>query len=269
MKNIGRKFRMTLLAVFVLPLAARAALWSFEPPHRWIDASWASAGILPPAASDPEPRIAVFAARTAGWRAIFAVHTWIVLKPAHADSYTRYEVTGFGRPLWINARPPDGFWLGARPELIADIRGELAGEAIPKIEAAVHAYPFTDYGTYRLWPGPNSNTFIATLLRAAPELAVAMPPEAIGKDYRADGSLFGLTESETGIEMSLYGLLGLKVGKVEGVELNVLSLVAGLDALHPAVKLPGFGRIGLDRISATAAVARPPCSPAGDRCPRP
>ena len=47
----------------------------------------------------------------------------------------------------------------------------------------------------------------------------------------------------------------MKVGKVEGVELNVLTLVAGLDAQHPAVKLPAFGRIGLDRLTAPSAIA--------------
>jgi len=45
------------------------------------DARWSSAGILPEAASDRAAHIVVFAARTAGWRGIFAVHTWIVMKP--------------------------------------------------------------------------------------------------------------------------------------------------------------------------------------------
>src|SRR5438445_493826 len=81
---------------------------------------------------------------------------------------------------------------------------------------------------------------------AAPELDVALPPEAIGKDFRADGTLFGLTESGTGVEASLWGLLGLKLGWVEGLEVNLLSLVAGLDIRRPAVKLPGFGRIGIE-----------------------
>ena len=184
----------------------------------------------------------VFAARTAGWRSIFAVHTWIVVKPAGAEAYTRYEVTGFGaEPIRVNRLAADAYWLGYRPEMVADIRGPLAAAAIPKIEAAIRNYPYAEYGSYRMWPGPNSNTFVATVLRAAPELAIAMPPEAIGKDFRADGSLFGLTESETGIEMSLYGLLGLKVGKVEGLELNLLTLVAGIDAINPALKLPAIG----------------------------
>jgi hypothetical protein len=260
MRSLGRSIRLTLLIVFALPVAAKALLWSIEDhPRNWWEARWSSAGILPAAASDPEPRVYVFAARTASWRSIFAVHTWIVVKPANATDYTRYEVTGFGQPLHVNGRPPDSYWIGNRPEMIAAIGGERAAAAIPKIEQAIRSYAYIADGAYRLWPGPNSNTFVATVLRAVPELEVAMPPEAIGKDFRADGSLFGLTESETGVEMSLYGLLGLKVGRVEGIELNFLSLVAGLDMRRPAVKVPAFGRIGLDLLQSPslAANARP------------
>jgi hypothetical protein len=70
--------------------------------------------------------------------------------------------------------------------------------------------------------------------------------------------VLGRTASGTGVEASLYGVLGLKVGRVEGVELNVLSLVAGVDAQRPALKIPAFGRIGLDRMTPHAdAVAGP------------
>jgi hypothetical protein len=257
MQNLGRKISLTLSIVFLAPVAVKAVLWSFEEPRHWQTARWSSAGILPDPASDRDARIVVFAARTAGWRSIFAVHTWIVVKGAGADAYTRYEVTGFGRPLRINGRPPDGYWLSERPGIVADIRGPRAAEAIPKIEAAIKAYPYTEYGDYRMWPGPNSNTFVATVLRAAPELEIALPPEAIGKDYRVDGALLGRTASGTGFEVSLYGLVGLKVGMVEGIELNVLSLVAGLDAQHPGLKIPAFGRIGLDRVALRSAAADP------------
>ena len=256
MRNLGRKIRLTLLIAFLAPVAAKAMLWTFEEPRSWRTARWSSAGILPTAASDPEARVTVFAARTGGWRSIFAVHTWIVVKPAQSDDYTRYEVTGFGQPIRINGGAPDGYWIGYRPEMVADIRGPLAAEAIPKIEAAIRDYPYAEYGSYRMWPGPNSNTFVATVLSAVPELQVALPPEAIGKDFRADGSLFGLTASGTGVELSIYGLLGIKVGRVEGVELNVLSLVAGLDTRHPALKVPAFGRIGIDRLAAPSAIAQ-------------
>jgi hypothetical protein len=261
MRSFGRAVRLTLLIVFVLPVAAKALLWSLEErPRNWWEARWTSAGILPAPADDPEPRVYVFAARTGGWRSIFAVHTWIVVKPAGAGTYTRYDVTGFGsRPIRVNGYVPDSYWIGNRPEMIAAIGGARAAAAIPKIERAVASYTFAGEGAYRMWPGPNSNTFVATMLRAVPEFEVAMPPEAIGKDFRADGALFGLTESGTGVEMNVFGLLGLKIGRIEGIEVNVLTLVAGLDARGPALKIPAFGRIGFDLLrSPSAAASTPP-----------
>ena len=66
----------------------------------------------------------------------------------------------------------------------------------------------------------------------------------------------GLTDSGTGVEASLWGMLGVKLGWVEGVEMNFLGLVAGLDLRNPGVKLPGFGRIGLPQQTAIAGPAR-------------
>jgi len=50
-------------------------------------------------------------------------------------------------------------------------------------------------------------------------------------------------------------LAGIKVGWVEGVELNVLGLVTGLDLRRPGLKLPGYGRIGIES-PVTTALAR-------------
>jgi hypothetical protein len=44
------------------------------------------------------------------------------------------------------------------------------------------------------------------------------------------------------------GLLGFSVGWVEGIEVNVLGLVTGIDIRRPALKLPGFGRIGFGTV---------------------
>ena len=46
--------------------------------------------------------------------------------------------------------------------------------------------------------------------------------------------------------MNLYGYAGFKLAWAEGIEFNLLGLVVGLDLRHPALKLPGFGRIGVD-----------------------
>jgi hypothetical protein len=248
----------TILTVFVLPIAVRAGFYmAGDGPRDWRTANYASTGLLPPAAQDREPRVLVFAARNFSWRGIFASHTWIVVKAADAATYTRYDVSGFSsNPIRVNAYPPDGLWFSAKPRVIADLRGPAAAQAIPKIQSAVADYAYAGPGSYRLWPGPNSNTFIATLLRAAPELDAAMPPEAVGRDYRVDGWLAGLTASRTGVEVSLYGALGAKLGWVEGVEVNFLGLVAGLDIRHPAVKIPGFGRIGVDPVQTATAQPR-------------
>ena len=77
-----------------------------------------------------------------------------------------------------------------------------------------------------------------------PELGVALPPNAIGRDYR-DSFYFGATDSRTGIELNFWGYGGVKIGWVEGVEINLLGLVAGVDVRNPGIKLPGYGRIGL------------------------
>ena len=89
------------------------------------------------------------------------------------------------------------------------------------------------------------------MLRAVPELDVALPPNAVGRDFR-DGFYAGRTDSGTGVELNLSGYAALKLGWIEGVELNLLGLVAGLDLRHPGLKLPGFGRIGVEAPVATA-----------------
>jgi Protein of unknown function (DUF3750) len=252
-----KTLRLTMLVVFALPIAARGGLYAVEQhPRSWREANWSSTHMLPSADTDPQARVLVFAARAGGWKSVFAVHTWVVVKPANAAAYTRYDVMGFGQPIRINMHEPDAYWYSDRPHLVADVRGERAAAAIPKIEAAVKSYPYATYGSYHVWPGPNSNTFTATLLRAAPELDIAMPSEAVGRDFRADGSFVGLTGSHTGVELSVYGLLGAKLGWVEGLEVNFMGLVAGLDIRHPALKIPCFGRLGLDEVAVETANAQ-------------
>jgi hypothetical protein len=176
---------------------------------------------------------------------VVAVHSWIVVKAKNARAWTRYDVVGWGNPVRINGWAPDGRWYGTPPTVIADVQGAEAEALLPRIDAVVRGYQYANAGDYRVWPGPNSNTFVATILRAVPELGVTMPPNAVGRDFRPR-PYAGLTDSGTGIEASLWGMLGVKLAWVEGVEVNLLGLVAGLDLRHPGVKIPGFGRLGVD-----------------------
>ena len=73
----------------------------------------------------------------------------------------------------------------------------------------------------------------------------ALPPTAIGKDYPYTGRWFGLTPSGTGLFATLAGYLGLKIGWIEGFEINFFGAVLGVDIRRPALKLPGIGRLGV------------------------
>jgi len=190
-----------------------------------------------------------------------------VLKRENAASWNRYEVLGFAsrdadgalNGRWLDNAPTlnryaaDGRWFGRSPVIIADAEGPAAAAMIPRIEAVIENYE-TMAGHYRSWPGPNSNTFVEVVLRGAPELGASLPPTAIGKDFRP-GIFLGRTDGRTGVEADLWGMLGVKIGWVEGLEINLFSLIAGLDLRQPALKLPGFGRIDLTANAVTKNAA--------------
>ncbi len=246
---------LTILAIFLFPLAVHGALYSVQNrPQSYDHADWSSTGMLPAASAEREARLLIFTGRTGRWKGIFAVHSWVVLKGENAASWSRYDVVGWGQPVRTNGWPPDGRWYGNTPRVLLDVHGAQAAALIPKVQATIADYRYSRAGDYRVWPGPNSNTFVASVLRVMPELDTTLPSDAIGKDFRPVPYI-GLTDSRTGIEASLFGIVGVKLGWVEGVEFNFLGLVAGLDLRHPAVKLPGFGRIGLDDGTAIAAPA--------------
>jgi len=244
--------RLVLCAVvFVVLLASiplmTLAFGSISTSRDWRTASHRPSGLAPDPAVERGAVVQVYSARTFGWRGAFAVHTWLAAKEPGADLYTRYEVIGWYARMGQSAvsvtktRTPDTEWFSAAPQVIRDLRGADAKAVIDKLPAAVASYPHPDL--YRAWPGPNSNTFVAHVGRAIPELRVTLPATAIGKDYLPAGTIFAHTPSGTGYQASLAGLLGVIAGGDEGFELNVLGLVAGIDFVHPALKLPGIGRI--------------------------
>jgi hypothetical protein len=240
-----RKIVIVVLALLFAPIAVSTVEYLFgDRSIGWQSADRSSAGLLPSPAQHPDALLRIYAARTVRWRGIFAVHSWIVIKEPGAPRYTRYDYTAWGEPIRINGFAPDGRWFGGAPETIAAADGEAASRMIPKIRAAVEGYQWRSTGDYRAWPGPNSNTFVAAVLAAVPELQAALPPTAIGKDFPYDGDMFALTPSATGVRISLGGYLGLTIGWVEGIEINFLGAVLGIDVRRPAVKLPALGRLG-------------------------
>ena len=241
-----RRVSLFLLIVFLVPLATHAAWqWHRGWAPSWSTADWSSTGMLPPASQKPEAMIHVYAARVGNWRGIFAHHSWIVIKEADATRYRRYDVVGWGRPVRENGWAPDGRWYSNPPALLHAVEGATAAALIARVDASIASYPFNAFGDYSAWPGPNSNTFVQHVLRGVPELGLAQPPTALGKDFRTDGSFAGIAPSGTGFQVSLRGYAGVTVAWVEGIELNLLGLVAGIDLRRPAIKLPGWGRIGV------------------------
>lgn len=232
--------------LFLAPIAVAAGIW-YASDHGvdWRAADRSSAGLLPPAEQHQAATLRIFAARTVRWRGIFATHSWIVFKPPGARSYTRYDYTAWGEPIRVNGFVADGRWFGQEPQLVYGADGAEAERIIPKVQAAIDAYGWRNYGDYRAWPGPNSNTFVAAVIEAVPEIRAALPPTSIGKDFPHDGRWFGPTPSGTGFRVRLGGYLGLTIGWVEGLELNVLGGVLGIDLRRPGIKLPALGRIGV------------------------
>jgi hypothetical protein len=236
----------------VLALAALAA--GGARAADWRNASREPVGLAPDPATTPEAVVQVYAARAWGWRGTFGVHTWIATKPAGASAFTVYEVVGW-RLRWsdsavsVSARAPDARWYGSAPELLADKRGAGVEALIDRIAAGVEAYPYAS--EYAVWPGPNSNTFTAWILRQAPELKADLPPTAIGKDYLGD-RVVATAPSGSGVQLSLAGLLGFLVSGVEGLEVNVLGLTFGINPFDFSIKLPLVGRVGPSREVAAA-----------------
>ncbi|MDX1799862.1 MAG: DUF3750 domain-containing protein [Marinobacter sp.] len=216
-----------------------AACGSVQTGQHWYEADRSSAGIAPLPDATREAVVQVYAARAFSWRGFFAVHTWIASKRTDADHYTVYDVTGWGEStVRTRADLPDRAWYGNSPRLLADIRGTKAARLIPQIQAAVRRYPYPDY--YRAWPGPNSNTFVAWVIREVPELQVALPNTAIGKDF-LPGGLVASTPSGSGYQVSLGGYAGVLASVHEGLEVNLLGLSFGLNPQALGIKLPGLG----------------------------
>ena len=156
----------------------------------------------------------------------FAVHYWLVIH--RDDCIERWEVwqlPALSQPSWghlhLNLMPHDQWLANARhwreqcwhgPE-VTDIAREVSRS--PQHYAHCHRYHY--------WPGPNSNTYIQTILdHAGVEFALA--PRGIGKDY------LGWWGHRRSGRQQLFStpLIGVRLGWPEHVELHLLSLCFGM-----------------------------------------
>lgn len=152
----------------------------------WRSASREPAGIAPDPATTRDAVIQVYAAPAWGWRGWFGVHTWIAAKRSGQPYYTVYEVIGWRQRhgvtvVRIERDAPDRYWFGERPRVLADRRGAGVDELIEQVDQAARRYPWPD--SYRVFPGPNSNTFTAWIAKSVPGLGLELPMSAIGSGY--------------------------------------------------------------------------------------
>lgn len=241
----------------VLLVLVGAGGYSASVGSDWRTASREPVGLAPDPADVDEAMVQVYGARTVGAKGLFGVHTWVAVKATGAPAWTVYEVMGW-RLRWSESavvgtqRQPDRRWYGAEPELYVERRGAGVDAMIERIEQAVRSYPYA--AEYRVWPGPNSNTFTAWISRAVPQLELDLPSTAIGKDYLGS-SMFASAPSGHGVQLSLGGLLGVAVSAVDGLEINLLGLNFGISP--GGVKLPMVGFLGPRARPATSGTAEP------------
>ncbi len=214
----------------------------------WYQATNESAEIAPKVDEHKDAVVQIYAARAWGWRGAFSVHSWISIKPTNAKTYTVYQVVGWRKyhnqpVLSVRSDIPDRHWYGNRPTVLVDLRSEKAQEVIDQIDVAVQNYPWPS--DYRMWPGPNSNTFVAWVIRNVPTLSVDLPPTFIGKDYLGGTNFFSPSLGGNGFQFSVFGVFGVTVGVEEGIEFNLGGANFGIDPKALALRLPGWGVIGL------------------------
>lgn len=242
------RWPVALAGVFMLLLMGPIGVLAFgdiDLGSTWYRSNRDSTGQAPDPAVERQAVVQVYGARTVRWRGAFGIHPWIAVKRAESEYYTTYQKIGWrayrggDAVVQSEVRTPDTRWFGAEPQLLVEHRGPAAQALIERIEAAVAQYPWNHQ--YRLWPGPNSNTFVAYVARAVPELGLDLPPTAIGKDYLGPTTLFANAPSGTGWQLSLAGLAGVTVAREEGLELNLLGLGFGIDVNDARLRLPGLG----------------------------
>jgi hypothetical protein len=241
-----KRLFLAILVIYLLPALASAGWWALkERPKSWREAKWTSSGVLPKPDADGEAAIYVLSAATGGMKGAVASHSWIVTKGTGDEAYNRYDKVGWGSPIRRNNYQPDAYWYSNTPHIVRALKGPEAEALIPAVEAAIQSYPYATPGAYRIWPGPNSNTFVAHVLRSVPDLNAVLPPDAVGRDYLPEGHLFALDADGLDIHATLYGLIGVSAGVRSGLEIHFMGLVAGIDVRRPGIKIPAIGRVGV------------------------
>jgi hypothetical protein len=172
-----------------------------------------------------------------------AVHYWFTVFDPVFRQWHRWEVwqtknaggMSIGH-IHCDLRHPDCGVGGGAYRLAAEWDGGAARD-ICAVLARPQEYPHWD--RYRAWPGPNSNTFVAWVLRKA-GLHHSFDPRAIGKDYM--GLLRTRLSFRPAYAQVETPVLGVRISLHVGVEVHLLGLTCGLRWSPLEVYTP-FGRV--------------------------
>jgi hypothetical protein len=175
-----RKFTFGVIMFIVISIASLwVTSWALEPEP----VGKASA---PDPLRHPDAIIQVYGADVWGFRGNFAIHTWIATKSFGASDYQIVQVIGWrlrrGRSvLSVTEGNPARPWYGSPAILLHEIHGAEAESLIDRVHDAARRYPFDR--EYKMWPGPNSNSFTAWIGLEVPELNLDLPVKAIGQAW--------------------------------------------------------------------------------------
>lgn len=157
--------------------------------RNWRFASRASSGVATHPSDEPRAVVQVYAARAWSWQGIIADHTWIATKQVGAEFYVVHEVVKWDSGVGAQrdgfyersiTATPDRQWFSAPARLLYDMR-LYDDSLVNRITRLCDLYPHRH--VYRAWPGPNSNTFTAHIIKSAAEIHCELPARAIGKNF--------------------------------------------------------------------------------------
>ena len=178
--------------------------------------------------------------------ATLADHVFIDIKMGSDDDWGRIEIKkpkkGVNAPEkidFVTAQHEVRWKKDCLVKVLKVYRGDKAKAIAEKALALGQNYKIP----YRLFPGPNSNTFINYLIREIPELKVELGHNAFGRNYYPQLIKFQRTGSDRGYQMDSF-LLGGTVCVKEGICLRLLHLELGISLFPLAIKLPFIPRLG-------------------------
>ncbi len=179
LRRLGKFTVGMVLFVVISGASLWVASWALQPePY--------GAALAPDPLDHEDAIIQVYGANVWGFRGNFAIHTWIATKSQGAADYQIYQVIGWrlrrGRSVVsLSAGNPARPWYGSPAILLHEIGGAEAEALIGQVHDAALRYPFDR--EYKMWPGPNSNSFTAWIGLEVPELNLDLPIKAIGQSW--------------------------------------------------------------------------------------